>query len=325
MTFPRLRRALCALTLGALFPLAAGAQAYPAKPVTLVVTVPAGGSIDTTARLMASELSTSLSQPVVVVNRAGAGGNIAADFVAKAEADGYTLLMTSSSTLVINPFIYRTLTFDPVKSFTPVAMPAKINLILVVNRKLQVSTLDQFAALLKAQPGRLNYATSGNGTNPHLAAVLFARETKTQAVHVPYSGIAPAKTAFLAGDVDFMFDSATMISNIRAGDVPALAVIGPERLPALPQVPTFRELGLPGMETARGWYGVLAPAGTPAPIVQRLNHEIAKAMNKPAIRKKIEDMGLQHAEETPDQLAKTIKEDLQGFGTIIKEAHMTLN
>jgi tripartite-type tricarboxylate transporter receptor subunit TctC len=274
---------------------------------------------------MASELSKALSQPVVVVNRAGAGGNIAADFVAKSDPDGYTLLMTSSSTIVLNPFVYKSLTFDPVKSFAPVAMPAKINLILVVQPKLEISTLDQFVSLLRAKPNALNYATSGNGTNPHLAAALFLRETGTSAVHVPYKGIAPAKTAFLAGEVQFMFDSATMISNIRAGEVTALAVIGPERLPALPQVPTFRELGLPKMEIARGWYGVFAPAGTPAPIVERLNREIAKAMVQPSIRTKIEAMGLQPAQETPQGLATVVKEELDSFGPIVKQAHMTLN
>jgi len=325
MTFQSLRRALCAATLAFLLPFTVAAENYPTKPVTLVLTVPAGGSIDTAARLMASELSKALSQPVVVVNRAGAGGNIAADFVAKSDPDGYTLLMTSSSTIVLNPFVYKSLTFDPVKSFAPVAMPAKINLILVVQPKLEISTLDQFVSLLKAKPNALNYATSGNGTNPHLAAALFLRETGTSAVHVPYKGIAPAKTAFLAGEVQFMFDSATMISNIRAGEVTALAVIGPERLPALPQVPTFRELGLPKMEIARGWYGVFAPAGTPAPIVERLNREIAKAMVQPSIRTKIEAMGLQPAQETPQGLATVVKEDLDSFGPIVKQAHMTLN
>ena len=255
---------------------AASAQSYPTKPVTLVVTVPAGGSIDAVARFLAPDLSAALGQPVVVLNRAGAGGNIAAQSVATAPADGHTLLLTSSSTLVLNPFVYKSVPFDPLKSFVPIGIPAQQNLILTVPQKLKVSTLSEFLALLKSKNGTFNYASAGSGTVPHLAAVLLGEQTKTTSTHIPYKGIAPALNALLAGEVDFMFDLASAISHIHSGRVKALAVIGPKRLASLPDVATFRELDMPAMETARGWYGLFAPAGTSPEIVRRLNREMVR-------------------------------------------------
>ena len=321
MKFQKFARS-CALTVLALFPAAAAAQTYPAKPVNLVATVPAGGSIDAVARIVAQDLGASLGQPVVVSNRAGAGGNIAAEFVAKAPPDGYTLLITSSSTIAINPYLYKTLPFDPEKSFAPVIMPARQNLILVVHPKLGVSSYKEFVAALKAQSAKLNYGSSGEGTLPHLAGVLFNGYMKTNASHVPYKGIAPAMNALVSGEVEYMFDSASTIEQVRAGKLRALAVIGPKRLAALPEVTTFRELGMPQMEAARAYYAILAPAGTPPEVVQRLNRDIARALKLPGNMEKISGIGLENVTSTPDELMRALREDLKHFAAIVKQANV---
>ncbi|MBC7780406.1 MAG: tripartite tricarboxylate transporter substrate binding protein [Proteobacteria bacterium] len=308
----------------AVMPLWASAQqAYPSKPVTLVVTVAAGGSIDAVARLLAQGLGTTLGQPVLVVNRAGAGGNIAAESVASAPPDGHTLLITSSSTLTLNPFVYKSLPFDPEKSFTPIAMPARLNMILVVHPKLGASTVQEFVSVLEAQPDKLNYGSSGSGTLPHLAGVLFASQTRTRSNHVPYKGVAPANIDLLAGHIEFMFDSATTIQHIRAGKLKALAVIGPKRLAPLPGVSTFRELGMPEMESASGWYGVLAPAGTSTEIVQRLNREIGRIMRQPESIERVAAMGLENASATPEEVASILSSELRRFAPIVKQAGVT--
>ena len=304
--------------------LPAHAQTYPTKPVNLVVTVPAGGSIDAVARIVAPGLAVPLGQPVVITNRAGAGGTIAADYVAKAPADGHTLLITSSSTLTIEPYLYKTLPFDPEKSFGPIIMPARQNLILVVHPKLNVSTFRDFVPVAKAQSAKLNYGSSGEGTLPHLAGVLFNTYIGASAHHVPYKGIAPAMTALVSGEVDYMFDSASTIEQVRAGKVRALAVIGPKRLAAVPEVATFRELGMPQMEAARAYYAILAPAGTPAEITQRLNREIARVVRQPANMDKISGIGLENVTSTPDELMRALREDLRHFAAIVKQANVTI-
>lgn len=310
--------------LALMLPTAAPAQSYPAKPVSLVVTVPAGGSIDAVARFIAADLGPALGQPVLVVNRVGAGGNIAAEYVAKSPPDGYTLMITSSSTLVVNPFVYKTMPFDAEKSFAPIAMTSRQNFILAVHPKLNVSNLNEFVALLKSQPGQLNFASSGSGTLPHLACVLLGTQTGTTSTHVPFTGIAPALNALLSGQVDFMCDSATTIPHIRAGKVKAFAVIGPKRLASLPEVATFREQGMPAMEAASGWYGVFAPAGTSPQVVQRLNREIVRIMNQPATMEKVVAMGLENATSTPEELAAAVRDDLKRFAPIVKQANVTV-
>jgi len=315
---------LCAATVsGLLLGQAVFAQEYPNRPINLVVTVPAGGSIDAMARIIANDLGPALGQPVMVTNRAGAGGNIAAESVAKAPADGYTLLITASSTLTVGPFIYKSIPFDPVASFTPVIMPARMNLILVANPKTGAKTLDEFVNVVKANPGKTNFASSGNGSLPHLAGVLFNRETKTESQHIPYKGIAPATTDLVAGQVDYMFDSASTISYIQSGALNALAVIGPNRLASLPNVRTFKELGYPGMEAARGWYAIMAPAGTPAPVVRRLNQEIIKILKKPEVMQRVDAMGLENATSTPEEVTVALKEDLARYQVLVRQANVT--
>lgn len=315
-------RTLIALILAGLGSATSFAQGYPVKPINLVATVPAGGSIDAVARIVSQGLGNAIGQSVVVQNRAGAGGTIAADYVAKAPPDGYTLLITSSSTLAIEPYLYKSLPFDPEKSFAPIIMPARQNLILVAHPKLNVSTYRDFVPLIKSQSAKLNYGSSGEGTLPHLAGVLFNGYMGTSAHHVPYKGIAPAMNALVSGEVDFMFDSASTIEQIRAGKVRALAVIGPKRLAALPDVRTFRELGLPQMESARAYYAVLAPAATPRDIVQRLYREIAAVLRQPANADKISAIGLENATSTPEELLAALRDDLKHFAGIVKQANI---
>ncbi len=310
------------LSFIALLPAAVLAQSYPTKPVNLVVTVPAGGSIDAMARALAAELSPALGQPVVVTNRAGAGGNLAAEYVANSAADGYTLMITSSSTLVLNPFVYKSIPFDPVKSFEPIVIPARLNMILVAHPRTNASSVRELVAMLKAQSGKASYGSSGNGTLPHLAGVLFNNETGTEATHIPYKGIAPAVNDLLSGQIEYMFDSATTVPHIRAGKVRALAVIGPNRLPSLPEVATFKELGMPGMEAAGGWYGIFAPAGTPREIVQRLNQEVVRVLRQPNIRERLAAMGLESATSTPEELAAALRDDLRRFAPLVKQANV---
>lgn len=296
------------------------AQEFPSQPVSLVVTTPPGGSIDAVARLLANDLRAGLGQPVVVVNRGGAGGNIAADAVAKATPDGHTLLIGASSTLTMNPHVYDNLPFHPEKSFAPITIPARNNNVLVVHPKHNVATLDDFIRLLRANPGKLNYASAGNGSFSHVAPVLFSLETRTEAGHVPYSGIAPAMLALLAGQVDYMFDSATGIPHIAAGKLKALAVTGPRRLAALPQVAAFRELNLPGMESARSFYVVMAPAGTPPAVIARLNTELVKVLKQPAVVEKIASMGLEPAATSAEELAANLQEDLARYRDLTRRA-----
>jgi tripartite-type tricarboxylate transporter receptor subunit TctC len=315
-----LRSALLVACLALTPQLAVAQAAYPSKVVTLVSTAPAGGSIDAVARIVASELTESLGRPVIVATKPGAGGNIAAGFVAKAEPDGHTLLISASSTLVINPHIYRSLPFDPEASFAPIIMPAAQNMILVVHPKLKVSSVSQLIALLKSQPGKLNYASGGTGNLQHLGGEIFNYQTGTQANHVPYKGAAPALTDMLAGQTDYMFDSSTSIPHVKAGKLTALAVVGPNKVAELPQVATFRELGMPWMEAARGYYVIAAPAGTPAAIVQQLNGQIAAAIRKPANSAKISAQGLDPVTSSPQELAAALREDRTRFADVVKKA-----
>ena len=308
---------------GAVVP-AVGAQSFPARPVNLVVTVPAGGSIDATARILAADLSPALGQPVVVVNRPGAGGNLAGEAVARAAPDGHTLMICSSATLTINPHVYKTMPFDPIRSFEPIIMPARLNLILAVHPRHAVGSVQEFVSVLRAQPDKLGFSSSGNGSNPQLAGVLFGLQTGTRALHVPFSGIAPALNALLSGQVDFMFDSATSIPHVQAGKLRALAVIGPNRLPLLPAVPTLTEMGYGDMPIANGFYAVVATAGTPREVIRRLNAEMVRIMKQPSVMERIANMGLVNTTSTPEELVSAIRDDLQRLGPIIKAANITL-
>jgi tripartite-type tricarboxylate transporter receptor subunit TctC len=299
--------------------------AYPSKPIHIVVSVSAGGSIDTIARALGEALSQSLGQPVVIENRPGANGNIAAATVARAAPDGYTLLATGGSTLNLNPFLYRDLPFDPLKSFVPITLTARTNFILVVHPKLGVDSVEAFVALAKAHPRTLNYGSAGSGSLIHIATELFNTTAGIETNHVPYKGLAPAVNDLLAGQIDFMFDSATTMSHIQAGRLKALAVIGPNRLPALPDLKTLAEHGIAGVEVASGWHGLFAPAGTPADIIDRLAAALQPILASAALKERIVSLGAEPAASTSEQLAKILANDLERLQPIVKRTGASLD
>jgi tripartite-type tricarboxylate transporter receptor subunit TctC len=323
------RRTLLALPvlLAAGRAVAQGAEksAYPTKPIHVVVTVSAGGSIDTIARSIGEALAQKLGQPVIIENRPGANGNIAAAAVARSAPDGYTLMVTGGSTLNLNPFLYRELPFDPMKSFAPVSLTARTNFILVVHPKLGVDTVEAFVALAKAKPRTLNYGSAGSGSLIQIATELFNTVAGVETNHVPYKGLAPAVNDLLAGQIDFMFDSATTINHIQAGRLKALAVIGPNRLPALPQIETLAEHGIKGVEVASGWHGMFAPAGTPADVIARLNDALQPILASADIKERIVALGAEPAASTPDELARILALDLERLGPIVKRTGATLD
>ena len=316
-----LRKLLSSIAMLAVSP-ALLAQTYPTKPIEFIVTVPAGGSIDGIARAVAKDVSAALGQPVIVNNRPGANGNIAAEYVRKSPADGYTLLVLASSTFTLGPYIYKKISFDPVKDFAPVAMTAGLNMVLVTSPKLDVKDVGSLVTLMKNKPGELNYGSSGNGSLSHVGGELLNLKTGTQAMHVAYKGIAPAMNDLLGGQIDFMFDSGTAMPHITSGKLKALAVVGPKRLDIFPDVPTLKEAGIEGMEVASGWHGIFAPAGTPAAIVQRLNKEINASLRTAAVRERIRAMGLESVTSTPEELGAALRTDLKRLGPVAKQANI---
>jgi tripartite-type tricarboxylate transporter receptor subunit TctC len=289
------------------------------------VTVSAGGSIDTIARSIGEALSQKTGQPVVIENKPGANGNIAAAAVARAAPDGYTLMVTGGSTLNLNPFLYANLPFDPVKSFAPITLTARTNFILVVNPKLGVDTVEAFVALAKSKPKVLNYGSAGSGSLIQIATELFNTVAGIETNHVPYKGLAPAVNDLLAGQIDFMFDSATTMSHIQAGRLKALAVIGPNRLPALPNIETLAEHGIKGVEVASGWHGMFAPAGTPREVIDTLNAVLQPILASAEMKERVISLGAEPAQCTPDELAKILAIDLERLGPIVKKTGARLD
>jgi tripartite-type tricarboxylate transporter receptor subunit TctC len=300
------------------------APGYPTKPIQMIVTVSAGGSIDQIGRLIAPIMADALGQPVVVENRPGANGNIAAGHVARADADGHTLLLTGGSTPTLNPHLFRKLPFDPLKDFAPISMTARTNLILVVHPKLEVDTVDAFVALAKERPGQMNFGSAGNGSLMHLGTGLFNQIAGIDTRHVPYRGLAPAVTDLLAGQIEFMFDSATTLQHIADGKLKALGVVGPNEVPALPKVRTLEALGYPGMDVMSGWHGLFAPSGTPPAIVARLNAEANKALATDEVRARIVAMGAEPALSTPDELGRILARDIERLGPLVRQSGVVL-
>src|SRR5712692_8831791 len=254
------------------------AQEYPSKPVRLIVPFAPGGGNDIVARAIAQQLSASLGRQFVVDNRAGAGGMLGADLAAKSPPDGYTLFLGGVGSHAVNPNLHARLPYDPVKDFAPITLIASAPSVLVVHPSLPARTLAEFTALAKASPGRINYASNGNGSSAQLAAVLYESMAGVQMVHIPYKGLAPALVDLLAGEVQAMFSSVVaIVPNIKAGRLRALAVTGKRRAALLPEVPTLDESGVPGYE-AGSWYGILAPAGTPQAIVAKLHEAILRTL-----------------------------------------------
>ncbi len=292
---------------------------WPSKPVKVIVSFPPGGAADQIARAVAQPLQEALGQPVVVENRAGAGGNIGADAVAKSPADGYTLLMSSGGTVSINPHIYAKMPFDATKDIVPVAAAARVLVFLEVNpAKVPAANVKEFLAYMKANPGRLTFGTPGSGSSPHLAAEMMKVQSGTFATHIPYRGAAPALTDLLAGQIDFMFDPGIGLQHVRTGKLKMLAVGSPKRSPLFPDVPTLDEAGLKGFD-ADSVFGFYAPAGTPADVIARLNREINRILNTQGVKDRITALGGEVMPITPQEFGAKAAADSQRFGALIKE------
>lgn len=294
------------------------ATAYPSKPIKLVVPFAAGGTTDILGRATAAEL-TKAGMQTVVENRPGAGGNIGAEMVAKSAPDGYTLLMGTVGTHGINQSLYGRLPYDPVKDFAPITLLAMVPNVLVVNPNLPVSGVRDLIALAKSKPGKLNYASSGNGTSIHLSGELFKTMTGTYMTHIPYRGSAPALTDLIGGQADLMFDNLpSALPHIKAGRLRALAVTSDKPSPALPGVPTIAEAGPVKGYEATSWFGVLAPAGTPAEIVSKLQQTLSKALASPEMREKLVAQGAEPVGDTPDHFARHIQAETAKWAQVVK-------
>ena len=303
---------------------AAHAQApWPSKPVRIVVPFAPGGTTDILARAVAPELAKAFGQSFVVDNRAGAGGNVGADLVAKSPADGYTLLMGTVGTHGINKSLYSKMPFDPQKDFAPITLVAGVPNVMVMNadtaRSLNINSVADFIQYARAHPGKLNMASSGNGTSIHLAGELFKSMTGIFMTHIPYTGSGPAMLGMVSGQVDVMFDNLpSAMPQIKGGKLKAFAVTSAQRSSAIPELPTIEEAGkLKGYE-ASSWFGLLAPVGTPADIVNRLQQETAKALNAPAIKEKLLAQGAIPSGNTPAEFARFIEAEIRKWAPVVK-------
>jgi tripartite-type tricarboxylate transporter receptor subunit TctC len=315
-----LRALALAVLLSACCGFASQAQTYPNRPVRLIAPFPAGGLADVLARAVGDELSRSLGQPVIVENRAGAGGNVGAEVVARAAPDGYTLMMSSAGILTANQFLYAKMPFDPEKDFVPVSNVADMPMMVVVGPKVEAKTLGEFVAFARANPGKLNFGSPGVGTTGHLGLALFMHAAKIKLTHVPYRGAAPAITDLLAGQIDGVVDNPpTVLPHIEAGKLRPLAFAAKTRMPLLPDVPTADEAGVPGYE-ASSWFGIVAPVGTPPAIVARLQHDIATALKQPNVQQRFAKSGARLLGNTPEEFARQIRQDRQMWGEVINAA-----
>lgn len=312
--------ALLALALAIAGAPAAPAAAYPSASIRLIVAFPPGGPSDTLARIVGERLAVHLGQSVVIDNRPGAGGNIAAVVAAKAPPDGYTLLMGNNSILATNAALYGHLDFDPIRDFAPITLIGLQPNILVVNPSLQAHSVAELVALAKAEPGKLNFASSGAGTAAHLAGELFKLQAGIDIVHVPYRGAAPALTDLVGGRTQMMFaTSASVLSFIRSGKLRALAVTTAKRSPAVPDLPTIAESGYPNFE-ATTWHGLVAPAKTPAPIIDKLAKATDVVLKEPDVQKRLDSLGVEIIGDTPAEFAAYIKSESVKWAAVIHKA-----
>jgi tripartite-type tricarboxylate transporter receptor subunit TctC len=301
------------------------AQPYPSKPVRVVVPFPPGQATEIVGRLVAQRMSESLGRNFTVDNRPGAGGIIGVEAVAKAPPDGYTLLITASGTLVINPNLYRSLSYDPLRDFAPISLLGIFPLVAVAHPSLPARTVKELVALAKARPGQINFASSGPGTAQHLAGELFRFRTGADIVHVPYKGSGPAVSDLIGGHVTLMFDTVTSsLPHIQGARLKALAVTSAHRSSALPQVPTMGESGVKDL-VAVGWAAALAPAGTPRDIVTRLNAEIVRILGNPEMKERVLALGCEPATGTPEDLARFIKGELARWAEAVTAARVKLD
>ncbi|GJG95463.1 tripartite tricarboxylate transporter substrate binding protein [Cupriavidus pauculus] len=315
---------LCTGCMALALPASAQTDHYPSKPITYVVPFAAGGTTDLLGRLIGQKLSQTLGQSVVVENRAGAGGNIGSDYVAKAPADGYTLLGGTISSHSINVSLYPKMPYDPIKNFQPITLIGTLPNVLVVNASSPWKSVQDVIAAAKAKPGTVNFGSSGNGTSQHLAAELFANMAGLRMTHVPYKGSSQAVQALLGSQVDLVFEnSVAAMPMIQSGKFRALATTGAKRAAELPDVPTMAESGLNGYEIV-SWQAIFAPAGTPKPIVDKLSTEIGKIIRQPEVRAKLASMGVEPSGAGPAELAAFQKSEVAKWANLIKVANIHL-
>ena len=310
--------ALCAASI--LHSGASMAQAWPSKPIRMMVPFPPGGSTDIVARIVAQKLSERLGQSIIIENRGGGGGTIGTAAVAKSAPDGYSLAVASTSTHVVAPGVYPKLEYDPVKDFAPVGLMAVSPYLLVVNPAVNAKSLKELVVLAKQQPGKLNYASAGIGSTTHLAMEMLKAATGTFMLHIPYSGNGPAGTAVVGGQVEILFGSLpALLPHAKSGRVRALAVGTPKRSPSLPDVPTVAESGYPGFDASL-WLAIMAPAGTPQPVIDRLNKELVTLIAAPETREALDKAGAEPLSGTPAELAAMIRDGIPKYARVIKAA-----
>lgn len=304
----------------------AGANdAYPSKPIKFVVPYPPGGPTDAMARLIQGPLQAKLNTPVIIDNRGGAGGNLGSDFVAKSAADGHTILLAASGPMSVNKTLYKSLPFDPEKDFAPIIQISAFPLVLEVHPSVPVSSLKQFLAFAKERPNELSFASAGNGTPQHLAGELFNSSTKTKLQHIPYKGAGPALNDVVGGHVKVMFDIlGSSVQYIKTGKLRPIAVTSASRSPALPDVPTLAEAGLPGYEFS-AWHGIVVAAATPKPVVNRLNQAINEIFADPGFKKRWEELGTPIVGGTPEAFGALMRSESSKLGRLVRDAGVTLD
>jgi tripartite-type tricarboxylate transporter receptor subunit TctC len=311
---PRLAALLLAVTAGA------QAQGWPTKPVRIVVPVATGGIADYYARVIGRKLTDELGQPVIVENRAGGGGNIGADAVAKATPDGHTLLMGFIGSNAVNQFLFKSMPYDTMKDFVPIVMVSEAEGMLAVNPSVPINSVADLLAQARAKPGTLTYASGGIGTSSHLAGELFKSMAKVDLIHVPYKGNAPAVAGLIGGEVQMSFATlTTVVPHVRAGKLRGVAVIGGQRSEAAPELPTISESGVPGFEV-NNWIGLFAPSGTPAEIVRRLNAEVTRIMQSPEVAGRMAQQGERFSPNTPEDFARFVRAEAAKWEKVIRDA-----
>jgi len=296
------------------------AQPYPSRPIRLVVPFPPGGSTDILSRALGQKLAEGLGQPVVIDNRPGAGGSIGSEAAAKAAPDGYTLVMGQLGPLAVSPAIYKNLPYDPVKSFAPVSLMAIVPSVLVVNPQVPAASAAELIAYARANPGKLTYGSAGSGSTSHLTTEYFKLATGTDILHVPYKGVGPMLTDLISGQLSMGINGApAVMAHVNSGRLRALAVTGLTRLPSLPQIPTLDQSGVKGFD-ASGWYGIVAPAGTPGAIVAKLNAEIRRIMQTPDLRARLDNEGAIPAAGSPEEFGAFIASEIARWAAVLKRA-----
>jgi tripartite-type tricarboxylate transporter receptor subunit TctC len=319
-----MRDALAGLVL-ALIAGVVAAQPWPSKPIKWVVPFAPGGTTDILARTIGEKLSVTLGQPIIVENKPGAGGGVGAEQVAKSPPDGYTIMGGTISTHAINASLYKNLPYDPVRDFAPITLIVRVPNMLVVNPDVPAKDVRELIALLKANPGKYSFASSGNGTSQHLSGELFKVMTGVEMQHVPYRGSPPALADVVGGQVTMTFDNITTAwPLVKGGKLRALAVTTAKRSPIAPDVPTLAESGLPGYEIG-SWQGVFAPAGVSTEIVKRLNAEIVRIINAPDVRQKLVDMGAEPAPNTPEEFAAMVKAEVAKWADVVRKSGATVD